>query len=223
MRGASFFTKIDLRSGYHQVPLAPEDIPKTAFRTRYGHFEFRVLPFGLTNAPAHFQALMHKILGHLLDKCVVIFLDDIVIYSPTKEQHALDVRAVLTCLREQHLFIKLSKCQFFQRRISFCGYFVSEEGVQTDPYKIKAVQAWPTPSTLTDVRAFLGFANFYRRFIKGYAAIALPLTNLLRGKKDFLWTRVEQLAFDALKRSLTSTPVLILPDMSKPFKVTTDA
>lgn len=223
MRGASFFTKIDLRSGYHQVPLDPEDIPKTAFRTRYGHFEFRVLPFGLANAPAYFQGLMHSVLGKLLDKCVVVFLDDIVIYSKTKEQHRQDVRAVLTCLRQEHLYVKLSKCEFFQRRISFCGYFISEEGVATDPFKVKAVENWPTPSTLTDVRAFLGFANFYRRFIKGYAPIALPLTNMLRGNKNFAWTKVEQLAFDALKRNLTSTPVLILPDMSLPFKVTCDA
>lgn len=223
MRGASYFTKIDLRSGYHQVPLEQEDMPKTAFRTRYGHFEFRVLPFGLTNAPAHFMALMHRIFGKLLDKCVVVFLDDIICYSPTEGQHIEDVKAVLRCLREEKLYIKLSKCSFFKRSISFCGYIVSEEGVSTDPAKIKAVQAWPTPSSLKDTRAFLGFANFYRRFIQGFAAYALPLTNLLRGNKAFVWTKVEQLAFDSLKAALTTTPVLALPDMSLPFKVTTDA
>lgn len=223
LRGASYFTKIDLRSGYHQVPLHQEDMPKTAFRTRYGHFEFRVLPFGLTNAPAHFMALMHRIFGKLLDKCVIVFLDDIICYSSTESQHLEDVRAVLRCLRQEELYIKLSKCSFFKRSISFCGYIVSEEGVSTDPAKIQAVQDWPTPSTLKDTRAFLGFANFYRKFIKDFAAIALPLTNLLRGNKAFVWTKVEQLAFDALKMALTSTPVLALPDMKLPFKVTTDA
>ena len=185
LHGAKWFTALDLWSGYHQVRVRPEDIHKTAFRTRYGHFEFTVLPFGLTNAPATFMALMNDVLRPFLDKFVVVYLDDILIYSKTGSEHLDHVRAVLEALKRHRLHVKLKKCVFAHASIPFLGFLVTSSGVCPDPAKVKAVENWPLPSNVTEVRSFLGFANYCRRFIKDFASIAAPLTELTRGSVPF--------------------------------------
>ena len=165
LRGAQFFTKINLRSGYHQIRVHPEDVHKTAFRTRYGHFEFLVLPFGLTNAPATFMHLMHSIFREYLDSFIVIFLDDILVYSKGLREHVTHVRQTLAILRKHQLYAKVSKCSFFQHRVEYLGHIVSAEGLAPDPAKVQAVRAWKVPENVTDIRSFLGLVGYYRRFI----------------------------------------------------------
>ena len=160
--GATRFSKIDLRTGYHQIRIHPSDIPKTAFRTRYGHYEFLVLSFGLTNAPATFMALMHTVLHPLLDVCVIVYLDDILIYSKDPAEHLQHLEQVLKLLCENQLYGKLSKCDFFQSQVNFLGHIISADGIAVEPIKIEAIQSWPTPTSLLDVQSFLGLANFYR-------------------------------------------------------------
>lgn len=224
--GATVFTKLDLMSGYHQVRVADADTHKTAFRTRYGLYEFKVLPFGLTNAPATFMRLMHDVLRPFLDRFVVVFIDDILIYSANAAEHDRHVRLVLDTLREHKLYAKKSKCSFFQNHAEFLGHIVTANGLETDPKKVTVVQDWPTPKTVTDVRRFLGFAAWYRRFVKGFSTIAAPLTDLTKnaqGKDTVPWTDREQAAFDALKLALTTTPVLVHFDPTKPTALFTDA
>ena len=224
LHGAKWFSKIDLRSGYHQVRIATEDVPKTAFRTRYGHFEFLVLPFGLTNAPATFMQLMNGIFHDNLDDFVIVFLDDILIFSKTAEEHTRHVEAVLKVLREHKLFAKESKCEFFRQSIAFLGYLVTKDGITMDPEKVKAIVEWPTPlKTVRDVRSFLGLAGYYRRFVNGFSKTAAPLTELLKKDKNFEWTQKENIAFDTLKSGIVSAPILISPDPAKAYVVTTDA
>jgi hypothetical protein len=223
LKGAQFFSKIDLRSGYHQVRIHPEDVHKTAFRTRYGHYEFLVLPFGLTNAPATFMHLMQSIFGPYLDHFVIVFLDDILIYSKTAEEHEQHVRKVLELLRKNKLYAKASKCEFFKQELSFLGHVVSAEGVSMERDKVKAIQEWPVPPTVSDLRAFLGLAGYYRRFVKGFSHLASPLTELLQTGFAFHWSEPQQQAFASLKQAITTAPVLVLPDDALPYVVTTDA
>jgi len=223
LHGAKYFTKIDLRSGYHQVRIYPEDVPKTAFRTRYGHFEFLVLPFGLTNAPATFMHLMHQILRPYLDKFVIAFIDDVLVYSKTLEEHKQHVRAVLEVLRKHKLYAKSNKCAFFRQEISFLGHVVSSKGVYMESDKIKAIQDWPAPKSVQDTRSFLGLAGYYRRFINRFSHLAAPLSELLHKDKSFKWTAIEEQAFEVLKKAISSAPVLILPDPKLPYVVTADA
>lgn len=225
LQGAKYFSKIDLRSGYHQIRIADEDIPKTAFRTRYGHFEFLVLPFGLTNAPATFMTLMHDIFRPYLDDFIVIYLDDILVFSKTKEDHIQHLRTVLEVLRKHQLYAKLSKCDFLKTEVDFLGHVVTPEGIKMDPKKLTAIQDWPQPTNLKEVQSFLGLVNYYRRFIRNHAELCAPLTDLTRKEQPFTWTQQQQAAFDTLKQKLTSDPVIAIPDPSKPFtvKVTTDA
>ena len=221
--GAKYFTKIDLRSGYHQIRIATGDEYKTAFRTRYGHFEFTVLPFGLTNAPATFMRLMNDILRPYLDKFVLAFLDDVLIYSRTPEEHVLHVRQVLEALRQNKLYAKPSKCEFFKESVEFLGHIVSADGIRPVEDKVKAVLAWPTPTNLKELRAFLGLANYYRRFIRGFAGLAEPLTDLTRKDQPFVWAGAHQRAFEALKEAVTHAPVLAAPQVNGTFIVHTDA
>lgn len=232
-QGAKFFSKLDLQQGYHQLRVEEEDIPKTAFSTRYGHYEFKVMGFGLTNAPASFQALMNKVFSEQLDSSVVVFLDDILVYSKTFEEHLQHLHMVLELLKKNHLHAKLSKCQFGVSSISFVGHVVSAEGIQVDPTKTVALETWPVPTNVQQLRSFLGFTNYYRRFIFQYARVAVPLTNLLtentspknkvKTRPLQLWTAHEQAAFDELRHLLSCPPVLIPGDSSKPYILETDA
>ena len=222
-QGARFFASIDLRNGFHQIAIRPEDREKTAFRTRFGHFEYTVLPMGLCNAPGTFMQLMNQIFADMLDRSVLCFLDDILIFSRTEEEHLRHLRTVLTRLREQELYVKPSKCAFLQREVGFLGHRIGADGLRVAPDKISAVQQWPQPRNVTEARAFLGLANFYRRFVRDYSRLALPLTELTKDTTPWQWGAEQQRAFDALKAALCALPVLLVPDQSKPFVLNCDA
>jgi hypothetical protein len=178
LRGEKIFSNIDLRIRYHHVRIKEEDIHKTTFRTRYGHYEFVVVPFGLTNAQVVFMCLMNGIFRNYLDKFVIIFLDDILIYSKSKEEHEHHLRLVLQVLRELQLYAKLSKCYFYQKKIHYLGHIISEQGIKVNPEKIEAIRGWPTPRNVSDVISFMGLAGYYRRFIVGFSKISHPITSL---------------------------------------------
>ncbi|KAL0345738.1 UNVERIFIED_CONTAM: Retrovirus-related Pol polyprotein from transposon.6 [Sesamum radiatum] len=171
LKGATTFSKIDLRSGYWQLRIAEKDIPKTAFRTRYGHYEFLVMPFGLTNAPAAFMALMNRTFHKYLDQFVIVFIDDILVYSRSMEEHEQHLRIVLQILKEKELYAKLSKCEFWINQVVFLGHVISGDGVMPDPAKVKAIMEWRVPKNATEVRSFLGLAGYYRRFVEGFSII----------------------------------------------------
>jgi hypothetical protein len=223
MKGATVFSKIDLRSGYHQLRIKEDDVPKTAFKMRFGHYEFTVLPFGLTNAPGVFMSLMNGVFREYLDKFVQVFIDDILIYSRTMEEHDEHLRLVLQCLREHKLYGKLSKCSFYQSRIHYLGHVISGEGIAVDPAKVEAIMEWPAPTNVTEVRSFMGLAGYYRRFVEGFSKIANPITELQKKNKKFVWTEKCAEAFRRLKELLTTTPILKVPDMDVDFLVCTDA
>ncbi|GJZ61195.1 putative nucleotidyltransferase, ribonuclease H [Tanacetum coccineum] len=183
LQGSQFFSKIDLRSRYHRLRVHEDDIPKTAFRTRYGHFEFTVMPFGLTNAPAIFMDLMNRVCRPYLDKFVIVFIDDILIYSKNQEEHVEHLRLVLEMLKREKLYAKFSKCEFWLREVQFIGHVINGNGILVDPSKIKAVKKWKAPRTLIEVRSFLGLAGYYRRFIKNFSKIAKSLTILTQKSK----------------------------------------
>ncbi|KAG8486371.1 hypothetical protein CXB51_019815 [Gossypium anomalum] len=206
LKGAAVFSKIDLRSGYYQLKVKECDVPKTAFRTRYGHYEFLVMPFGLTNAPAAFMDLMNQIFQSYLDRFVVVFIDDILVYSKTESEHAQHLRIVLQTLREKQLHAKFSKCEFWLYEVGFLGHIVSAEGIRVDPSKVSAVVNWKTPKNVTEVRSFLGLAGYYRRFVKNFSMIASPMTRLLQKNVEFVWSDECQQSFDQLKKMLTEAP-----------------
>ncbi len=223
VQGATVFSKIDLRSGYHQIRIAEEDIPKTAFRTRYGHYEFTVMPFGLTNAPATFMRLMHDIFRPLLDQCVIVYLDDILIFSKNEQEHEQHVRQVLQLLRKHKLYAKLSKCSFFQPAVDFLGHTVSAQGISMDAHKVKAILDWPQPADVKELRSFLGLAAYYMKFVSHHAAITAPLTDLLHHDAAWAWDTTHQQAFSALKSAVSAAGVLTIPDPNGEFTVATDA
>ena len=196
LKGADVFSKIDLRSGYYQLRVKEGDVPKTAFRTRYGHYEFLVMPFGLTNAPAAFMDLMNRVFQPYMDQFVVVFIDDILVYSKDAQEHERHLRIVLETLREKKLYAKLSKCDFWLKEVSFLGHIVSAEGIRVDPAKIEAVVNWKSPQNVTKVRSFLGLAGNYRRFVRCFSVIASPLTKLLRKGIKFEWTYKCQNSFE---------------------------
>ncbi|GJV14974.1 putative nucleotidyltransferase, ribonuclease H [Tanacetum coccineum] len=223
LQGSHFFSKIDLRSGYHQLRVHEDDIPKTAFRTRYGHFEFTVMPFGLTNAPAVFMDLMNRVCRPYLDKFVIVFIDDILIYSKTREEHVEHLRLVLGLLKKEKLYAKFSKCEFWLREVQFLGHVINGNGIHVDPSKIEVVKNWKAPRTPTEVRSFLGLAGYYRRFIENFSKIAKSLTILTQKCKTFDWGKEQELAFQTLKDKLCNAPVLALPDGPEDFMVYCDA
>nr|AAQ56283.1 putative polyprotein [Oryza sativa Japonica Group] len=223
LKGATVFSKIDLRSGYHQLRIHEEDIPKTAFTTRYGLYEFTVMSFGLTNAPTFFMNLMNKVFMEYLDKFVVVFIDDILVYSQSEEDHQQHLRLVLGKLWEHQLYAKLSKCEFWLSEVKFLGHVISAKGVAVDPETVIAVTDWKQPKTVTQVRSFLGLAGYYRRFIENFSKIARPMTQLLKKEEKFVWSPQCEKAFQTLKEKLVSSPVLILPDTRKDFMVYCDA
>ena len=224
LHNATVFSKLDLDSAYHQVRIEEQDIPKTAFRTRYGHYEWKVLPFGLTNAPATFQSLMHHILHPYLDRFVIVYLDDILVYSSSESEHAHHLDLVLQALEDNQLHAGLAKCAFGLDTVEFLGHVVSPDGIRPDPAKVAAVQDWPTPTNMHQVRQFLGLTSYYRKFIRHYSHMALPLTELTREHSPWRWRpAVEQQAFEALKQAVSTAPALVMPDPSRPYQVFTDA
>ncbi|XP_071939216.1 uncharacterized protein [Coffea arabica] len=222
-RGSVVYSKLDLRQGYYQLRIKKEDIPKTAFNSRYGHFEFAVMPFGLTNAPAAFMDLMQGIFKKYLDQFVVIFIDDILVYSKTREDHAKHLEIVLQVLREHKLYAKFSKCEFWLEEISFLGHRISKNGIAVDPTKVEAFTLWKQPENPTEVRSFLGLAGYYRRFIKDFSKIAGPMTELTKKNHKFIWSPKCEASFQELKRRLTTAPVLALPEGVYGYVVYSDA
>jgi transposase InsO family protein len=220
--GATYFTKIDLRSGFHQIRIDEADCEKTAFRTRYGSFEYRVLPMGLCNAPGTFMQLMNDTFRDMLDRTVLVFLDDILVFSKTLEEHIVHVREVLTRLRTQQLYGKLSKCEFFAHEVEFLGHRIGVDGLAVMQDKVAAVREWPQPRDVHHVRSFLGLAGFYRRFVQAFSKIALPITNLTKDV-PFVWGEEQTAAFVQLKHALCTAPVLLIADPSKPYTVNCDA
>jgi len=227
LSGANFFSSIDLNSGYFQIRLDPKECERTAFSTPQGHFEFKVLGQGLKNAPAIFQSMMNRILQPYLNQFVVVYLDDILIYSKTEEEHLKHIDLVLEILKKNKLYANKEKCQFFKTEVEFLGNIVGRGTIRMDPSKISTVTQWPTPSTVTEVRSFLGLCNHFRKFIKDFESIASPLYTLTKGKKTAplksVWTTVHNTAFQALKTALTSQPVLRHVNISEPFELVSDA
>ena len=221
--GSKYFSTIDLRSGYHQIRIKDSDIEKTAFRTRYGQFEYLVTPFGLTGAPGCFQTLMNNIFRPYLDNFILVYLDDILIYSKTEEDHLDHVQIVLDLLRKHKLYGKLSKCKFMKDSIEYLGHVITREGIKVNPKKVESVMTWEIPQNLTQVQSFLGLCNYYRRFVKDFAKTATPLSNLTKKNTPFQWKEEQQKAFQELKKSLTETPVLRCADPKLPYELTADA
>ena len=223
LRGASVFSKIDLRSGYYQLRVKEVDVPKIVFRTRYGHYEFLVMLFRLTNAPAMFMDLMNRVFRPYLDQFVVVFVDDILVYSKDAQEHEYHLRIVLQTLRENQLFAKLTKCDFWLKEVSFLGHIVSAEGIRVDLVKIEAIVNWKPPRNVTEVRSFLGLVGYYRRLVQGFSVITSSLTRLLQKGVKFEWDDKCQSSFKILKEILVEAPVLIQPTSSRDYTVYSDA
>ncbi|WVZ58359.1 LOW QUALITY PROTEIN: hypothetical protein U9M48_008638 [Paspalum notatum var. saurae] len=220
LAGARVFSKIDLRSGYYQIKIRDEDIPKTTFSTRYGLYEYLVMSFGLTNAPAFFMYMMNSV---FMNYSTMVFIDDILIYTKNEEEHAEHLQIVLSWLREHKLYAKFSKCPFWLKEVGFLGHILSEKGVAVDPSKVECVLNWKQPETVTEIRSFLGLAGYYCRFIKGFSKTAKPMTSLTKKNARYSWSPNCEEAFQSLKKSLTTAPVLAQPDVTKPFEVYCDA
>ena len=192
LQGSKIFSKIDLKSGYHQIRMREGDEWKTAFKTKYGLYEWLVMPFGLTNAPSTFMRLMNHVMHAFIGKFVVVYFDDILVYSTSIEEHELHLRHVLDVLRKEQLYANSDKCTFCMDRIVFLGFVVSADGIEIDVEKVKAIQEWPTPTTVTEVRSFHGLASFYRRFVKDFSSIAAPLTEVVKKTVGFQWGEAQE-------------------------------
>jgi hypothetical protein len=222
MAGATIFSKIDLKSGYHQIRIRPGDEWKTAFKTKDGLYEWLVMPFGLSNAPSTFMRVMMQVLRPFMGKFVVVYFDDILMYSKSKDQHLTHLEQVCTALRKESLYANLKKGSFFTDKVIFLGFVVSSEGVSADPQKIKAIVDWPEPKNIHEVRSFHGLATFYRRFIRGFSTIMAPITDCMK-QGEFKWSKAATRAFEEVKRKMTEAPVMRLPDFTKLFEVECDA
>ncbi|GJT67626.1 putative reverse transcriptase domain-containing protein [Tanacetum coccineum] len=223
LQGSSVYSKINLRSGYHQLRVREEDIPKTAFRTRYGHYEFQVMPFGLTNAPAVFIDLMNRVCKPYLDKFMIIFIDDILIYSKNKQEHEEHLKLILEFLKKEQLYAKFSKCKFWIPKVQFLGHVIDNQGIHVDPAKIESVKDWASTKSATEIHQFLGLTGYYRRFIKGFSKIAKPITKLTQKKVKLDWGDKAETSFQLIKHKLCSAPILALPKGSEDFIVYCDA
>ncbi|GJT07903.1 RNA-directed DNA polymerase [Tanacetum coccineum] len=222
LAGARLFSKIDLRSGYHQIRIKPGDEWKTAFKTKDGLYEWLVMPFGLSNAPSTFMRLMTQVLRPFMGKFVVVYFDDILIYSQTKEEHLGHLQKVMKALADNDLFVNLKKCTFLTNKLLFLGYIVSSDGIHVDETKVQAVRDWPSPKTLSEVRSFHGLATFYRRFVRNFSSIVAPITSCLK-KGPFQWTKEADESFKIIKEKLSTAPVLSLPNFDKVFELEYDA
>ena len=218
LRGMQIYSKIDLHTSYHQLRVREADIPKAAFRTWYGHFEFTVMPFGLMNAPAAFMDLMHRVFQPYLDQFVVVFVDDILIYSQSEEEHEDHLRIVLQALRDHQLYVKFSKCEFWLTEVKFLGHVVL-----VDLEKVEVVMSWERPKSIFEISSFLGLAGYYRRFIEDFSRLATPMTRLTRKEVKYEWNDPCERAFQKLKRWLTSVPILIVPERGQGYTVYCDA
>ena len=205
------YSNIDLRTGYHQLRVREADILKIAFRTRYGHYKFTVMNFGLTNAPAAFMDLMNRVFQPYLDQFGVVFVDDILIYSQSEVEHEDHLRIVLQLLRDHRLYAKFSKCEFLHTEVGFLGHLVSASSASVDPGKVEAVMSWERLKSVFEIRSFLGLARSYKRFIEDFSRLAALTTRLTRKKVKFMWDDSCERAFQELKRRLTSAPILIVP------------
>ncbi len=224
LRGARVFTKLDLRSTYNLIRICEGDEWKTAFVTPTGHYEYRVMPYGLANAPSVFPDFMHEVLREFLHHFVLVYIDDILIYSRSEAEHRQHVAEVLQQLRKNNLFHKAEKCSFHQSSGKFLGYLIDQEGIKMDEGKVAAIQDWPLPTSIKELQRFLGFTNFYRRFIQNYSSIAGPLTDLLKHKpKSLSWTPSATKSFNILKETFITAPILFHPDPNKAFVVEVDA
>jgi hypothetical protein len=223
LAGAKVFSKIDLRSGYHQIKIRPSDIPKIAFSTRYGLYKYLVMSFGLTKAPAYFMYLMNSVFMQELDKFVVVFIDDILIYSKNPEDHAIHLHIVFQRLRDHHLYAKFSKCEFWLDTVKFLGHTISSDGISVDPSKVQEVIDWKPPTSVHQIHSFLGLAGYYRRFIPDFSKVAKPMTERLKKGVKFSWDQKCEDAFHTLRAHLTTALVLAQPDVSKPFNIYCDA
>ena len=223
LKGERVYSKIDLRTGYHQLRVREADIPKTEFRTRYGHFEFTVMPFGLTNALVEFMDLMHRVFQPYLDQFVMVFMDDILIYSQSEREHEDHLRVVLQLLRDYQLYAKFSKCDFWLTEVRFLWHLVSASGVSVDPEKVEAMMNWERPKLVFEIRSFLGLAGYYMRFIENFSRLATPMMRLTRKEVKFEWNDLCEKAFQELKRRLTSALILIVPEREQRYTVYCDA
>jgi hypothetical protein len=223
LRQAKFFSKIDLRSGYHQIKIRLEDIFKITFVTRYGQYEYTIISFPLMNAPAYFMNMMNKVFMEELDKCVVVFIDDILVFSETAKEHKEHLRIVLGKLRQQQLYAKFSKCEFWMGEVTFLGHVLSAEEVVVDPNKIEVLSKWLSPKSVTEIRSFLCLVGYYHRFIENISKIVKPMIELLKSNIPFVWSDKCEASFQELKTYHTTTLVLTLPDASKDFAVYCDA
>ncbi|KAH9744280.1 Endonuclease [Citrus sinensis] len=223
LHGSCVFSKIDLKSGYHQIRIREGDEWKTAFKTKYGLYEWLVMPFGLSNAPSTFMRLMNHVLRAFIGKFVVVYFDDILIYSKGLDEHIEHLQSVLTVLRKEKLYANLKKCSFCTNQIVFLGYVVSAKGIEVDEEKVKAIKEWPTPKSVSEVRSFHGLASFYRRFVKDFSTLAAPLTEIVKKHVGFKWGSEQEKAFNLIKEKLVSAPLLALLDFTKTFEIECDA
>ena len=219
LQGAKVFSSIDLQSAYYQVRLKPDAVPKTAFTTPLGLYEFRVLRFGLTNAPGTFQNIMNDVLKDVIGKFIIVYLDDIVVHSKDQAEHYKHLQIVLQLLHEHELYANLAKCKFVQPELLFLGHIVGAQGLQVDPQKVAIVQDWPVPKDKNSLQKFWGLANYFRKFIMGWAVLVSALQALLKKSDTFGWDAGCNAAFDGIKHALCNAPVLTLPDLNEPFEV----
>lgn len=219
---STIFSKLNLKSGYHQIRICPGDEWKTAFKTREGLFEWLVMPFGLSNAPSTFMRVMNQALRPFIGKFVVVYFDDILIFSKTKEEHMQHLHEVLSVLQRDHFYATLKKCEFGSPQIHFLGYIVSSQGLAVDPAKVSAIQTWPQPTTISEIRSFHGLASFYRRFVSQFSSLMAPITDCIH-TNIFAWTPAASAAFAIIKNKLSSAPILALPDFNSVFELHSDA